>query len=72
MAHPDWLHHLLAIREADPEGHPYTWGLLMAKHGLPSLTGPRVKEVLKQYDAQVEAAPYIDSPSNSVLNRERL
>jgi hypothetical protein len=47
---------LLAIREADPSGHPHTWGLLMAKHGI-ATDGREVAALLRKYDAQVEVQP---------------
>ena len=60
VSHPVWLPQLLAIREANPEGHPYTWGLLMAKHGLPSLAGPKVQEALRRWDAQIDCCLVIE------------
>jgi hypothetical protein len=52
---PDYLPQLLAIRAAAPHGHPHTWGLLMAKHGI-ATDGREVAALLKKYDAQVEVA----------------
>lgn len=50
-SHARCLPKLLAIREADPAGHPHTWSLEMAKHGM-TMNGRAVKALLNDYDAK--------------------